>query len=380
MPVISNLGADIIAGDFLTSRKGSGAMAVCQVVNFIFPHSLKVVWWEEPDNAPPLDPLLFPNLQRSQFVELAPGDSSTILSNDVHDIAFVFRAETLEHIWTDLAGMSRVFFTRHLDHVPYSCHVVESYPCRLWFSLLNLKEKLTKMTSSKRQMQLCKNSMTTMLSLEAWKYLSRFFHVIHFQKFQTKVQQFSDLSLLSKSSVKHCQMIRIMNPTDVATARGLFGITFGIGSRNVPPRKGRPRKVLEMGDIVNIVQPPAEVVTGKFKEFTSEQRIDFVYEESCRSLSIRIVYSDVRAESDIVSATLKFPTLRVEGTPLDDNPPQRRRKVKPVPCATTFIHNDKFFSVTQSDGTRVFAVCDDNGEELVFDNDELWQIILDNIM
>jgi hypothetical protein len=130
MPVISNLGADIIAGDFIFSRKDTGAMAVCQVANFIFPQSLKVVWWEEPNNAPPLDPSLFPNLQRSQLAELVPRASSIISCNDVHDIAFVFWVEIIEHTWTDLAGMSRVFFfTRSFNPVPFRCHIVKSYPC-----------------------------------------------------------------------------------------------------------------------------------------------------------------------------------------------------------------------------------------------------------
>jgi hypothetical protein len=126
-------------------------------------------------------------------------------------------------------------------------------------------------------------------------------------------------------------MICVINPTDIATARSLFGTTFGIGTWNIPPCKGMPRKVLEVGNIVNIVQPSAEEVTDKFKEFTSDQRIDLVYEEACQSLAIRIIYSDVRAESEIVNDTLKFPRLRVEGTPGDDNPPQCCREVKPVP-------------------------------------------------
>ena len=379
MPVINNLGADIIAGDFIFSCKDTGATAVCQVQHFIFPESLKVVWWEEPDNALPLDPRLFPNLQRSHFVELVPQASSIILCNNILDLAFVFRAEVMENMWTDLAGMSRVFFTRHPGHVPFSCHVVESYPCRIWFSLLHLKEKLTRMMSSKRQMQLCKCTTSTMFSREAWYYLCRFFQSINFQKWQTKVHQYSDLSLHSISSVKSCQLIRIMNQTDIATARSLFGTTFGIGTRNIPPRKGMARKVLEVGYIVNIVQPIAEEENGKFKEFTIHQRIDLVYEEVCRCLTIRIVYSDMRAESEIVSDTLKFPRLRVEVTPGDDNLPRRCRRIKPVPCDTSFIYNDKFFSVTQSDGMRVFAVCVDDGEEVSFSNDELWEIILENL-
>ncbi len=378
MTIINNLGADIAPGDFLFSRKDSGAVAVCQVHSFRFPQSLEVVWWEEPDSASPLDPKIFPNLLRGRFIELSPQASSVILCNDVLDIAFIFKAEVMEHFWTDLAGMSRVFFTRSPDHMPFSSLVVESYPCRIWFSLLHLKEKLSRMMSSKRQMQLCKATTTTTFSLEAWRYLSRFFHPIDFQKFQTKVHQYSDLSLVSKSSVKNCKVIRIMNRSDLAIARDLFGITLGIGTRNIPPRKGLPRKVLEVGNIINIIQPSDGNFARKFKEFIPHQRIDLVYEEVCRSLTIRLVYSDVKAESALVKETLRFP-LGSQVTPADDHPPQRVRKVKPVPCDTSFIFNDKFFSVTQSDGRRVFAVCEDDGEQLCFSNDELWNLILDNL-
>jgi hypothetical protein len=326
MAIINNLGADILPGDFIFSRKDNGATAVCQVISFIFPQSLEVVWWEEAESTLPLDPRMFPNILRARFIELSPQASSVILFNDVLDIAFIFRAEVTENFWTDLAGMSRVFFTRSPAHLPFSSLVAESYPCRIWFSLLHVKEKLSRMMSSKRQMQLCKATTTTTFSLETWRYISRFFHIIDFQKFQTKVHQYSDLSLVSKSSVKYCQVIRIMNCTDLATARDLFGITFGIGMRNIPPRKGLPRKQLEVGNIINIIQPSDENCGRKFKEFIRHQRIDLVYEEACRNLTIRVVYSDVKAESEVVKETLRFPHA-IQVTPAEDDRPQRVRKV-----------------------------------------------------
>ncbi len=169
-----------------------------------------------------------------------------------------------------------------------------------------------------------------------------------------------------------------MNRTDLATARDLFGITFGIGTRNIPPRKGLPRKQLEVGNIINIIQPSDENCGRKFKEFIRHQRIDLVYEEACRNLTIRVVYSDVKVESEVVKETLRFPHA-IQVTPAEDDRPQRVRKVKPVPCDTTFIYNDKFFCVTQSDGRRVFAVCEDDGEQLCLSNNELWKLILDNL-
>jgi hypothetical protein len=47
-------------------------------------------------------------------------------------------------------------------------------------------------------------------------------------------------------------MIRLMAPDTMNIARDVFGNTFGIGTRNLPPRKGMPRKVLQMGNILDI--------------------------------------------------------------------------------------------------------------------------------
>jgi hypothetical protein len=96
-----------------------------------------------------------------------------------------------------------------------------------------------------------------------------------------------------------------MDPNTMATARALFGITFGIGTRNIPPRKGLPRKVLEVGNIINLVMlseaDTAPEGRQKVKEFISGQRIDLVYEEATRVLTVRITYCDQKAEAKIVS-------------------------------------------------------------------------------
>lgn len=233
--------------------------------------------------------------------------------------------------------------------------------------------------SSKRQMQMCKATTTTTFLLEAWRYISQFLRPITFQKIQTKTHQYSDLSLVSKSSIHDYFLIRIMDRTSMAVARDLFGRTFGIGSRNIPPRKGFPKKVLEVGITINIIDTSSPNRYNKFKEFICDQRIDLVFEEFSRRLIIRVVYSDVKAETPIVADVLKFPrVLQPPVEPIDNNPPQRIRKVKAVPCNTTFIYNDKMYTVTQSDGRRAFALCDDGGV-LCFSNDELWTLILDNL-
>ncbi len=129
-------------------------------------------------------------------------------------------------------------------------------------------------------MPLCKATTTTTFSLEAWRYLSRFFHPID-QKFQTKVHQYSDLSLASKSFVKKCKVIQIINQADLATAQDLFGITLGIGTQNIPPHKDLWIKVLEVGNIINIIKPSDKNFTRKFKELIPHQKTDLLYKEAC---------------------------------------------------------------------------------------------------
>ncbi len=53
--------------------------------------------------------------------------------------------------------------------------------------------------------------------------------------------------------MKNCSVIRILNQDTLQTARGIFGTTFGIGTHNIPPCKGNTRKVLEVGNIINLV-------------------------------------------------------------------------------------------------------------------------------
>ncbi len=164
----------------------------------------------------------------------------------------------------------------------------------------------------------------------------------------------------------------------MATARDLFGNTFGMGSHNLPPHKGLPRKLLVVGNIINLVNPSAQNATNKVKEFISDQRIDLVYEEMTRILTILFAYSAVKSEEAVVSEVLSF--AQPPQMPNDNNWPQRVRRVKAVPCDTIFTYNGKCFMLrTQSDGRRAFAVCVTDGEQLCLSNDELWDLILDNL-
>ncbi len=329
---------------------------------------MEVVQWIEAVDAPPLCSRQFDNVVRSKVKELVVGKTEQINAQDVVDVAFVFTPEVLQHFWTDVAGMKQVFFTRVPNHAPFSPIVVDSYPSRIWFSLLIVKDIVRRILSSKRQYQICKGSTSTMFSLEAWKYLCQKFPSSQFQKRQTKIYQYSDLSLESKSSIRIVSMIRLMAPDTMNIARDVFGNTFGIGTRNLPPRKGMPRKVLQMGNIMNVVNASDFIGEPNVKELIPNQRIDLLYEEIARTLTIRVKYSDCRAEDAMVARMLDFAIPAPQNAMLH---PQPKRVRKAIPIDTTFVFNDKYFIVNMSDGVMVRAVCVDDGEELRITNEEL---------
>ncbi len=121
--MINILGGYIVPGDFIFARKRNDMAGVCQVQIITSPQNIRVVWWVESDVAPPLCPDVYPNLLRSNFTELFAEDASFITFEDVIDLAFIFRAEVLENVWTDLAGMSRVFFFQDLPTIHHSAPI-----------------------------------------------------------------------------------------------------------------------------------------------------------------------------------------------------------------------------------------------------------------
>jgi hypothetical protein len=56
--------------------------------------------------------------------------------------------------------------------------------------------------------------------------------------------------------------------------------------------------------LIKVCQESNENCGRRFKEFIRHQRIDLVYEEACQNLTIRVAYSEVKAESEVVKETL----------------------------------------------------------------------------
>jgi hypothetical protein len=183
MVVVASLGADIVPGDFLIAKKNSSSNAVCHVTRVVFPDRLEVEWWKEKANAPPICPNAYQNILRYRLRELYPADSCTsvIYCHSVVDVAFIFSAEVVEHVWPDLAGMTKVFFMRQPNHLPFSLHVIDSFPSRIWFSLLSLKDLLWRMMSCKRQYHVCRRAESILFALESWRYISKFIPPVYYE-------------------------------------------------------------------------------------------------------------------------------------------------------------------------------------------------------
>jgi hypothetical protein len=174
--------------------------------------------------------------------------TSIIHVNAVKDIAFVFHLDVLEHKLPNCASKSRVFYTRyHYDignrlvsvdchhHFPFSNIISESYPSRIWNSIIDIKEKLKSpsMIQSK-------------ISLESWNYIyislvgSGAVVVYLEQKFTHKYMQ-CDLSMCSQRGKQCLTLLRLDSIGSLSAARyyldSLLGLECetGLQTRVNPP-------------------------------------------------------------------------------------------------------------------------------------------------
>lgn len=275
MVTLSGLNIDVVPGSFLLAQfpEFQGRLIVCEVVEVVSPTNIVVCQWLEDDllhslisndSREPLLESIYENVVKCRIKEVtkvAPVQIS-LQSTQVHDIAFVFHAFGV--YLCQLCRHESRFFTRYkLDigglreinyeqHQPFSIGQ-ECYHSRIWYTLHYVKDKMTQMMNKRRQQQLCRNSSNIFLSQEAWQYLCRKFSPVviahSFTKNKTKPHQFCDLSLeMCTSRATYC-MLRICTPDSMDRAREVFGTTFGIGCRNLPPLKGEPRRQLVHGDI-----------------------------------------------------------------------------------------------------------------------------------
>jgi hypothetical protein len=184
--------------------------------------------------------------------------------------------------------------------------------------------------------------------------------------------------MISTSTIRRYCLVRIITQSAMSAAQEVFGNTLGVGSRNPPPRKGAPRNVLEQGNKINLIDVPI-IMAEAFHVTASGQRIDFIYEELTRNLSIRVKYFGTLAQDPKVGAILRFPQPLLQQD--ERNPPQVRppRRQRAIAVGTSFVQDDKLFSVTLSDGISVTCVCASDGTVLNVSNDEVWDIIMSSI-
>jgi hypothetical protein len=175
---------------------------------------------------------------------------------------------------------------------------------------MRVKEKVGQLLNVRMQNQSCWRSSTVFLPLESWDFLCKHFHPIiipvQFYKSQTKLHQFCDLSLITKTTVVSHIMLRIADEGSIKAARKLFGHTFDIGCRNIPPHKGHDVQKLLYSDIVNVVNVSSAenkqaLGAAWFKEFILAQGVEFVFEVQRRLLSILVRYSSHMAQSPLVN-------------------------------------------------------------------------------
>jgi hypothetical protein len=114
-----------------------------------------------------------------------------------------------------------------------------------------------------------------------------------------------------------------------------------------------------------------------FMKQVNSERIDLVYEELTRSLSIRIKYGVFLTENPKITKVLHFPhPLLHQAETIQSH---SRRRAKAIATGTSFVYNGKLFVVSASDGVTVSATCAARGVVINMTNDELWQIIMDSI-
>ncbi len=376
------------AGDFVLASPQEGAVPlVGRIMGGSTVNGIQVTWWLSRNEllqiagveaVPLLSAQTHRNVQLCKIVEVTERvlSISEISTNLVTDLAFVFHADTLENNLVDCAGMSRVFYTRY----KYDCNdnlmklrpcqvapfsrfgLYDSYPCRIWHSVLDVKDLMRKALNDRRQFQGLRKSVSVRLPLESWYYLLHRFHVcrpifVEYSRSQTEKRMHCNLSLSSCSSRITLKLLRIDSIEAMLCARDIFGITFGVGIRNTPPKKGERARSMHHGDVVNVVHVAqnAEIPNAqRQREVSYSEGVDFIYNEVSRLLKVRVRYSRVLAQDTVVAATLGL-----------------RQPVEPcnnvrfeVSIGTMFTRGEELLTVVSVNGDDV-RVCGDDGMNYV---------------
>jgi hypothetical protein len=406
--------AVITVGDFVISKRrccrgaigDSSAVRSVALVQEVQSSAVKVTWWLTLDKLrnegyletpPPPAMNDYSNLLKCRSKEVCElrSEMAAINTNGIVDIAFIFHADTLEKEFINCAGMNRVYFTcyqyqpdgrlsyinRHA-HSPFSLTTIESFPSRMWHFILDVKHNVEKMFNDTKQYHSCKKMVQMKCSLESWHFFCFLMTnsgavVVNYHQCYTERNLYCDLSLGSSSYHKYLQLIHLDTEATMNWARNLFGLTFGIGSRNRAPKKGDDPVTLHFGDIVNLALVRDRfVLRDRFRDFVGSQGIDFIFDKNARTLKIRARYSPCLAQSNDVAITLRQ---------AHDNllPPRERipnNLVNNVVAGTFFMREGLLLEVIAVDGNNVIVEeAEENSNQYTLDIYEAAQLINDYI-
>jgi hypothetical protein len=376
-------GAIMTVGDFVIAnrRQGSSVVRSVCVIREVEQPAVQVSWYLTPEELRKEGYLELPNplsvedygnlvkCRVKEVCEICSVSSASISVNDVVDLAFVFHADTLEKEYVNCAGMIRVFFTRYRcqrdgrlvlvtehAHAPFSRYAMESFPSRIWFFILDVKHTVEKMFSDTRQYQCCRKMEQLKCSLECWLFFCFVMNnsgavVVHFNRRYTEKHLYCDLSLCSAAHQKYLQLIRLDTTTAMNCARNLFGLTFGLGSRNRAPKKGDSAVRLHHGDIVNVVAvEDRNAAADRFVEFVGSQGIDFIFDRRSRTVKIRARYSSCLAQNNNIREL-----LHLENDNLPAARELNRDMLSTVVQGTYFMRDDVLLQVVAVDGNNVIV-------------------------
>jgi len=153
------------------------------------------------------------------------------------DVAFVFHMKFLETQLPNCAGMTRVYnwLTEVCSnqHLPFSTIVMDSYPSRIWHTILAVKDKIEKNLNDKKQYQMCRKMLMVTCSLESWNFLVTNLVrsgalVIQFSRWNTRKRMLCDLSLSSTTDRQSFILLCLDTCQSMDCAHKSFGYTFGV--------------------------------------------------------------------------------------------------------------------------------------------------------
>ena len=236
-----------------------------------------------------------------------------ISSNDIVDIAFVFKADEVKNILSDCCGRSNVFIIHYKERnnsgirsrslIPIDSwqpfHKNNSYPLRIWHGLQTIgKEIRTCLWSTYKPV---KWSHSIAISNEVWLYFSQSLNIVCETKERKMrrmiISYLPDMSLQPSFQVIKLQLIGIRTQDQLSMLQLSIGALTGIGIKKrmfevdqVTNKK--KRKFLSNGDLVKRIGPlPEEVDEMDMKvnlRGTKKPGIDFIYDSSTSLFKIQI--------------------------------------------------------------------------------------------